>query len=116
MCTESCNRRLPSDDFTSPQYDVTTRRYDNDDDDDDVMGDYSGHAAVAGPTPAITHQSAVREPGRRAGTWPGDVNTSGLWSETDRKSETASGAVAIGPLYYWSTCVVSAHFIVSARL
>jgi len=108
MAAESC-RRL--------QHDVTTRRHD-DDDDDDVIGDYSGHLSVARPTPAVTHQSAAREPGRR-GVWSEDTNTSGSWSQPNRKStkpEMAnSGDVEIGQLY-WSMCIVSAQLLVSARL
>jgi len=119
MCVdaESCRHRQPSDDVMLLPNDVTTRRYD--DDDEDVIGDYSGHLAVARTTPAITLQSAAREPGRR-GTFPDDFNTSGLWSQPNRKStkpETANGGghVDIGQTY-WLMCVVSAQLIVSALL
>jgi len=100
------------------QHDVTTRRYD-DDDDDDVISDYSGHLSVARPTPAVTRQSAAREPGRR-GVWSEDVNTSGLWSQPNRKStkpEMAnSGGVVELEQSYWFVCIVSTQLIVLTRL
>jgi len=102
--------------------DVTTRRYDNDDD-DDVIGDYSGQLAVGKATPAITLQSAAREPGRepgRRGTLPDDFSTSGLWSQPNRKSmkpemANSGGHVDLGQVYRLM-CVVSAQLIVSALL
>jgi len=118
MDVESCRRPQPSYDVTLLQYDVTTYR--NDDvDNDDVIGEYSGHVAVARPTPAITHQSAAREPGRR-GARPDNVNTSGLWSQPNRKlakPEMAnSGEVVEVELLYWSLNIVLAQLVVSARL
>jgi len=117
MYTESCRRRHPSSDVTLLQYDVTTRRYD-DDDDDDANHDYSGHLSVARPTSAITHQSAAREPGRR-GASPDDVNTSGLWSQPNRKltkAEMANSGKDVGGHLYWAMCIVLAQLAVSARL
>ena len=71
------------------------------------------------PTPAVTHQSAAREPGRR-GAWSEDVNTSGSWSQPNRKStkpEMANGGghVEIRQLC-WLMCIVSVQLTVSARL
>ena len=115
MDAESCRRRQPSYDVTLPHNDVTTRLHD--DEDEDAVDDYSGHLAVAMPTPAITHQSAAREPGRR-GTWQDDLNSSGLWSQPNRKSmkpEMANSARDLA-LERLSMCVLSTPLIVSARL
>jgi len=118
MATESCRHRQPSDDVVIVPNDATTRRYDNDD--EDLIGDYSGHLAVAMPTPAITVQSAAREPADRLPR-PDDFSTSGLWSQPKRKStkpEMANGGgrhVDVGQVCRF-VCIVSAQLIVSARL
>jgi len=117
MDAESCGRRQSSDGVMLTPNDVTTRRYD--DDDEDIIGDYSGHLAFARPTPAVTLQSAAREPGRR-GTWPDDFNTSGLWSQPNRKSTkpemvNGGGHLDVGHAY-WLACVLSAQLIVLALL
>jgi len=119
MNVESCRQRQPSDGVVLS--DVTTRRYDYDDD-EDVIGDYSGHLAVARATPSITVQSAAREPGRR-GTWPDDLSTSGLWSKPNRKSMKPKPEIENGSGHFVDVghvcrllCVVSAQLVVSALL